>query len=142
MLWCLYNVAVNLLVEETEVPVTDKLYYKMLSRVHLAWVGFELTMLVVIGTDCIGSCKSNNHSITALNWILGQLYHPYHFFLISKTLYFTKKIKNDEFCFNSEWVNDCCLTPAQQLLSYILWRKQVNFQWDDDGFRFVLDQHT
>ena len=36
MLWCLYNVAVNLLVEETEVPVTDKLYYKMLSRVHLA----------------------------------------------------------------------------------------------------------
>jgi len=36
----------------------------MLYRVHLAWVGFELTTLVVIGTDCIGSCKSNYHTIT------------------------------------------------------------------------------
>ena len=25
--------------------------------------GFELTTLVVIGTDCIGSCKSNYHTI-------------------------------------------------------------------------------
>ena len=25
------------------------------------WVGFELTTLVVIGTDCTGSCKSNNY---------------------------------------------------------------------------------
>jgi hypothetical protein len=28
-----------------------------LSRVHLAWAGFELTTLVVIGTDSIGSYK-------------------------------------------------------------------------------------
>jgi hypothetical protein len=27
-------------------------------------VGFKLTTLVVIGTDCIGSCKSNYHTIT------------------------------------------------------------------------------
>jgi len=27
-------------------------------------VGFELTTLVVIGTDCIGSIKSNYHTIT------------------------------------------------------------------------------
>ena len=33
--------------------------------VHLAWAGFELTMLMVIGTDCIGSCKSNYHMIAA-----------------------------------------------------------------------------
>ena len=26
--------------------------------------GFELTTLVVIGNDCIGSCKSNSHTIT------------------------------------------------------------------------------
>jgi hypothetical protein len=35
----------------------------MLYRVHLAWAGFELTS-VVIGTDYIGSCKSNYHTIT------------------------------------------------------------------------------
>ena len=35
-----------------------------LYRVHLDWAGFELTTLVVIGTDCIGRCKSNYHAIT------------------------------------------------------------------------------
>jgi len=29
--------------------------------------GFELTTLVVIGTDCTVSCKSNYHMITSLN---------------------------------------------------------------------------
>ena len=29
-----------------------------------SWTGFELTTLVVIGTDCTGSCKSNYHAIT------------------------------------------------------------------------------
>jgi len=43
--------------------VTDKFYYKMLYRVHLAWAGFELTTLVVIGTDCTGRCKSSYHTI-------------------------------------------------------------------------------
>ena len=28
------------------------------------WVGFELTTLVVIGTDCTDSCKSNYHTKT------------------------------------------------------------------------------
>ena len=45
--------------------VTDKLYHIMLYQVQLAWTEFELTMLVVIGTDWIGSCKSNYHTITA-----------------------------------------------------------------------------
>ena len=34
-------------------------YHIMLHRVHPVWVGIELTTLVVMGTDCIGSCKSN-----------------------------------------------------------------------------------
>jgi hypothetical protein len=28
------------------------------------WTGFEITTLVVIGTDCTGSCKSNYHTFT------------------------------------------------------------------------------
>ena len=36
----------------------------MLYRVHLTWVELALTTLEVIGTDCIGSYKSNWHMIT------------------------------------------------------------------------------
>jgi hypothetical protein len=43
--------------------VTDKLYHIMLYT--WPWSRFELTTSVVIGTDCIGSCKSNYHTITA-----------------------------------------------------------------------------
>jgi hypothetical protein len=36
----------------------------MFIEYTLPWTGFELTTLVVIGTDCTGSCKSNYHMIT------------------------------------------------------------------------------
>ena len=44
-------------------PITDKLYHIMLYT--SPWWRFELTTSVVIGTDCIGSCKSNYYTITA-----------------------------------------------------------------------------
>jgi hypothetical protein len=60
-----------LLVEETGGPkkttdlsqVTAKIYHIMLFT--LSWLRFELTTSVVIGIDCIGSCKSNYPTITA-----------------------------------------------------------------------------
>ena len=52
-----------LLVQETGVPeenhppaaINEKRYRRMLYWIHLAWAGFELTTLVMIGTDGIGS---------------------------------------------------------------------------------------
>ena len=46
----------------TDLPQdTDKVYHNVVSS---TWAGFELTTLVVIGTDCICSFNSNYHTIT------------------------------------------------------------------------------
>ena len=34
------------------------------------------------------------------------------------------------------------LNANSAFFSAISWREQVNFQWDDDEVRFVLDQHA
>jgi hypothetical protein len=41
------------------------LSHKNVMLYTLSWSRFELTTSVVIGTDCIGSCKSNYHTIMA-----------------------------------------------------------------------------
>jgi hypothetical protein len=76
--WCLFvnatfkNISVIswrsvLLVKKTGVPSENVSHWQTLSHNVIEytspWTGFELTLLVVIGTDCIGSCKSNYHTI-------------------------------------------------------------------------------
>jgi ketosteroid isomerase-like protein len=41
--------------------ITEILLKVVLNTIR---TGFELTTIVVIGTDCTGSCKSNYHTIT------------------------------------------------------------------------------
>jgi hypothetical protein len=56
-----------LLVEETGIPGENHRpavnHWQTMSH-NVVWTGFEPTTLMVIGTDCIGSCKSNYHMIT------------------------------------------------------------------------------
>ena len=52
------------LVKTTDLSQVAEKTHIMLHRVHLVWTGFELRTLVVIGTDCIGSYKSNYHTVT------------------------------------------------------------------------------
>jgi hypothetical protein len=63
--------------------VTDKLYHIMLYT--SPWSRFELITSVVIGTDCIGSCKSNYHTITATTT-------PCHTCIIINCMYLHDKI--------------------------------------------------
>ena len=58
-----YIVAVSFIGGGNHQPakVTDKLKSHNVVLIHPTSVGFELTMQVM-GTDCIGSCKSNKYN--------------------------------------------------------------------------------
>jgi len=74
-LWCLMPLSVYIMAvsfidggnksvgKTTDGEFIDKLY-------QIISAGFELATLVAIGTDCIGSCKSNYHTITDHKFLL------------------------------------------------------------------------
>ena len=63
--------------------VTDKLYYIMLYTSPWSW--FKFTTSVVMGTDCIGSCKSNYNTITATTDPSSLLKLPFRETYLSKS---------------------------------------------------------
>jgi hypothetical protein len=64
--------------------VTDIRYHILLYRVYPVWVGFELTTLVVICTDCTGSYTSKLPHKLLSKWIINitlwhlNLYYVYY----------------------------------------------------------------
>ena len=66
--------------EKTADPVAS--HWQTLYQMYISpWSRFELTTSVVIGTDCIGSCKSNYHTIMATTAPVGiKIWHSTIFF--------------------------------------------------------------
>jgi hypothetical protein len=112
-----------LLVEETRVPgenhrrpaSSQTKHHIILYRVHLAWAGFELTALVVIGTDCMGHSKSNYHTITTMMapYLLWELMTVVCF--NTETLYITGKyFMLGTSAFNTSLVKKSCKQSTSQ----------------------------
>ena len=83
--------------------VTDKLYHIILYT--SPWYRFELTTSVVIGTGCIGSCKSNYHTITATTALISLITTSIH---PKKRSYLKKKL----WSISRGMHNECSLKSA------------------------------
>ena len=109
----------------TDLPqVTDKLHHIMLYI--SSWAGFELTTSVMIGTDCIGSCKFKNQKSETINWITT------HIKMVIRKKITRQPAKNTLTCHHNSYHLKviCCLEiytmkskRNPQKSTYFLWNK-------------------
>ena len=100
------------------------------------WARFELTTFVVIGTDCIGSCKSDYHTITTTAATYCKTCAPSFFnsvdiaitnfvtwvyFIYSDNRY--RRVESSILCshknYRREWKSS--LLPCQRFIHYKYW---------------------
>jgi hypothetical protein len=79
------------------------------------WTGFELTTLVVISTNCIGSCKSNYHTTTTT--LICTYNNP--IVLYTNLSYNVHDITNPSFI---SWYQNKGCTPAWYCFPWTVWR--------------------
>ena len=85
---------------------------------YLTWARFELATWVVIGTDCIGSCKSNYHTITPTT--------APDFFIS----FYTKSAKNNTGTIRKH----SCTYRMEPAYILIMWR----IQWIITGNKYII----
>ena len=84
--------------------VTDKYYHIMLYT--SPWAGFELSTSVTIGTNCIGGCKSNHHTITTTTSPLTIWNKLSHFNTLVCTDIYNKSYNNGSLSFYNVTLSD------------------------------------
>jgi hypothetical protein len=99
--------------------VTDKLYHIMLYS--SPWLRFNLTTSVVIGTDCIGSCKSNYHMITATTLFLELV--------ITACPYIILRYLNIDYCKRTIWCQNHDSTEKNPDNILIFWYTTELHRW-------------
>jgi hypothetical protein len=79
-----------------------------LYQVDLGWAGFEITTIVEIGINCIGSCKSNYHTIKTASWLLCKIG------FLRTTLHRRQTIDVLRILVRAKYINDVCLSRISQ----------------------------